>query len=376
MPVQLNRVAFTCGGTAGHVNPAIALAQRIQEENPAAAFLFIGAERGLERDLVEKAGYPFAAVRVSNFHRSLSPRELPHNLASAWYVLRSPGEAKALLRDFRPDAVVGTGGYASYPAVRAAAALGIPAAVHEANIVPGLTTKLLERQADRVMVGFEACRANYRHPEKVIVTGMPVRGDFFRLTRQEARNVLGIPKAEKLVVSFWGSLGASGMNRVMADCLALEAEGEPFRHIHAAGKQGYPVLMKALEERGVDLTKHPALEVRPYIYDMAVVMRAADLVICRAGASTLGELTALGMPALLVPSPYVTNHHQEKTAKALEDAGGAVTLAEPGCTGQLLYETTLSILSDETRLRRMSAAQSSLYVGNATERILDTIRSI
>lgn len=370
----LKRVIFTCGGTAGHVNPAIALAQRVQEANPSAEILFVGAERGLEKDLVPKAGYAFRTVHISSFHRSLKPREIRHNLISAANLIRSPHEARALLREFRPDVVVGTGGYASFPMVKAAAKMGIPTAVHESNMVPGMTTRMLEPFAGRIMVGFEECRRYYKHPEKVQVTGTPVREDFFTLTRQEAKRRLGVDDGRSLIVSFWGSLGASGMNRQMADFLALEAAKEPFYHIHAAGKGGYPLVMGLLKEKGVTLP--PALEVREYIYDMAVVMRAADLVICRAGASTISELTALGVPALIVPSPYVTNNHQEKNARVLERSGGAAVLLEKDCSGQLLFQTACGILHDEKRKQQMADAMAALGIRDATERIYQTILSI
>lgn len=376
MAKKLNRVIFTCGGTAGHINPAIALAQRIAEANPAAEFLFVGAERGLEKDLVPKAGYAFETVHISSFHRSVKPQEIKHNLISVYNLLRAPGEAKAILRDFHPDVVIGTGGYASYPVVKAAAKAGIPTAVHESNMVPGLTTQLLEPHADRIMVGFESCRQHYKHPDKVIVTGTPVRGDFFALTRTEAKEKLGVADGRPLIVSFWGSLGASGMNRQMADFMALEAEKEPFHHIHAAGKSGYPVLQQLLREKGVQLEQHPALHLREYIYDMACAMRAADLVICRAGASTISELTALGIPALIVPSPYVTNNHQEKNARVLEHAGGAVVLLEQESSGQELFRTACGILHDIARRAAMETAMASLGIRDATERIYQTIQEI
>lgn len=373
MPRPLQRVIFTCGGTAGHVNPAIALAQLTLEKNPEAQILFVGAERGLEKDLVPQAGYEFKTVHISSFHRSFKPAEIRHNLISVGNLIRAPGEARAILRAFRPDAVVGTGGYASYPLVKAASKMGIPTAVHESNAVPGLTTQMLENYADRIMVGFESCRKHYRRPEKVVVTGTPVRSDFFSMTKLEAKKALNMDDGRPLIVSFWGSLGASGMNRQMADFLALEAAKQPFYHIHAAGKQGCPLMLEALREKGVDLGAHPSLQLREYIYDMAPVMRAADLVICRAGASTISELTALGVPALIVPSPYVTNNHQEKNARALEEHGGAVVLLEPECSGQAMFQAACGILHDPNRLRAMEAAMTSLGIRDAAERIYQTV---
>ena len=372
----LRRVIFTCGGTAGHVNPAIALAQMIAEKNPEAEFLFVGAERGLEKDLVPKAGYDFRTVHISSFHRSFKPKEIKHNLVSLCNLVRSPGEARAILKEFQPDAVIGTGGYASFPVVKAAAKMGIPTAVHESNMVPGLTTEMLEPFADRVMVGFESCRKHYKHPDKVLVTGTPVRGDFFALTKEEAKRKLGVDDGRPLIVSFWGSLGASGMNRQMADFLALEAAKEPFHHIHGAGNAGYPMVKQLLRDKGVDLEAHPALQVKEYIYNMAVVMRAADLVICRAGASTISELTALGMPTILVPSPYVVANHQEKNARMLESHGGAVVLTEEQATGEALYQETAAILNDDGRRRAMAKAMAGLGIPDATERIYNTLVSL
>lgn len=373
---KLRRVLFTCGGTAGHVNPAIALAGRMREKNPETEFLFVGAERGLEKDLIPQAGYPFATVHISSFHRSCKPREMRHNLVSVANLLRAPGEARAILRDFRPDVVIGTGGYASFPLVKAAAKAGIPTAIHESNMVPGLTTEMLEPFAKRIMVGFESCRANYPHPEKVVVTGTPVRGEFFRMTKSEAKHRLGVDDGRPLIVSFWGSLGAAGMNRQMADFLALETAKEPFHHIHGAGASGFSMVKTLLAEKGVDLAQHPALQLREYIYEMAPVMRAADLVICRAGASTISELTALGIPALIVPSPYVTNNHQEKNARVLEAAGGAAVLLEPDCSGQTLFQAACAILHDESGRLAMEKAMAALGIRDATERIYQTVLEI
>ena len=370
------RIIFTCGGTAGHVNPALALAGRFRELDPGCQVLFVGADRGLEKDLVPKAGYAFRTVHISSFHRSVKPAELKHNLVSACNLLRAPGEARAILKEFQPDYVVGTGGYASFPMVKAAAKAGVPTAIHESNMVPGLTTQMLEPFADRIMVGFEDCRQHYKDPEKVVVTGTPVRGDFFRCSKEEARAKLGLTDKRPLIVSFWGSLGASEMNRQMAEMFQLEALHEPFHHIHGAGKSGFPNLLADLERRGVDLKTHPSLHLREYIYDMAVVMRAADLVLCRAGASTISELTALGVPALMVPSPNVTNNHQEKNARVLEEHGAACVILEKDSSGKLLFEKAALILHDEGKRVSMAESMEKLGIPDATERICSTILGI
>ena len=371
------KIVFTCGGTAGHVNPALALAGLIKERKPDSEILFVGAHRGIEKQLIESAGWPFRAVEISSFHRSLAPKEIRHNLISLRNLLRSPGEAKALLKESPADLVVGTGGYASYPMIRAASSLGIPAAVHESNAIPGLTTRLLEKHADLIMVGFEECRKNYRHPDKVLVTGTPVRGDFFRLTRKQAKQKLGMDDGRPLIVSFFGSLGAAEMNRETARFLALEARnGLPFHHVHGAGAIGCQRMGGYLRDEKVDLSRTPELEVREYIQNMSELMRAADLVICRAGASTISELTALGVPAVIIPSPNVTHNHQESNARVLADAGGAVMILEKDSSGQRLYDTACDILHDEARRKAMSAAMSSLGTIDAAEKILDAVMAL
>ncbi len=371
------KIVFTCGGTAGHVNPALALAGLIKERKPDSETLFVGARRGIEKQLIESAGWPFRTVEISSFHRSLTPKELRHNLISLRNLLRSPGEAKALLREFPASLVVGTGGYASYPMIRAAASLGIPAAVHESNAIPGLTTRLLEKHADLIMVGFEECRKNYRHPDKVLVTGTPVRGDFFRLTRKQAKQKLDMDDGRPLIVSFWGSLGAREMNRQMAEFLALEARsGIPFHHVHGAGKVGCIHMAEYLKDADIDLDRAPGLEVREYIQDMGVMMRAADLVICRAGASTISELTALGVPAIIVPSPNVTHNHQESNARVLANSGGAEMILEKDSSGRILYDTARRILEDPDRRKRMSSAMSSLGTIDASEKIYAAVMDL
>ena len=369
------KVIFTCGGTAGHVNPALALAGYMQKKHPGIQILFVGTPDGMEGALVKNAGYAFRSVVISNFHRSLAPRELWHNLDALVKMVTSRRQANAILKEFQPDLVVGTGGYASYPVVRQAACAGIPTAVHESNMVPGLTTKMLENYADRIMVGFEECRQHYRHPEKIIVTGTPVRGDFFDLTKAQAREKMALGDDRPLIVSFWGSLGASNMNRQMLDFFRREkAEGLPFHHIHAVGSAGWEWMASELRENG--LSNCPSLDIREYIYDMAAVMRAADLVICRAGASTLSELTALGVPAILVPSPNVTNHHQEKNAALLGDHGAALVLPEQEVDGKTLFAAAAGLLRDAPRLAQMSENMLHLGIRDATQRIYDTVMSL
>lgn len=367
------KLLLTCGGTAGHVYPAVALARVFQKHHPDCQVLFVGADGGMELGLVTQEGYKIATVTISNFRRSLSPRQWGHNLKSAWNVLASRRQAANIIKDFGPDLVVGTGGYASFPAVRQAGRMGIPTAIHESNASPGLTTRTLAKQVDLVMVGFEEAVSHYEDPSKVKVTGTPVRPDFFGLSREEARKKLGITDDKPLVLSFWGSLGASVMNGEMVDFITRwQGEDKPFHHIHGAGRD-FETMRSALRERGVD---PDGCDLRQYIYEMPAIMDAADLVLCRAGASTLSELTAIGKPAILVPSPNVTANHQYKNAKVLADRGGALLIEEKDCSGDRLYAEVTRLLADGVGRDRMSRAQFSLSVPTAAEDIYQALMEL
>ena len=361
-------ILFTCGGTAGHVNPAVALARIFQERHPDCKVLFVGADGGMETRLVPKEGYEIRTVTITNFHRSFKPKDIAHNLGTLINMQKSKGQARRILDEFQPDLVVGTGGYASYPVVRQAAKRGIPTAVHESNAVPGVTTKALSKVVDRVLVGFEESRAHYDDPNKVAVTGTPVRGDFFRYTKAEARQQLGLTDDRPLLLSYWGSLGARVMNDRTVELMALEqAAGKPFHHIHGAGRD-FQRVMDELDKRGVD-ARQGELQVREYIYDMPLVMAAADVVLCRAGASTISELTAIAKPSVLVPSPNVTANHQEKNARVLEGQGAAVLLLEKDSSGQVLFDTVSALLADEQGRQRMVRALNAAAVPDAGETI-------
>ncbi len=366
------RILFTCGGTAGHINPAVALAHMFQERNEDCPVLFVGAKGGMEERLVPKEGFPLETVTISSFWRSLAPSGIRHNLKTLANLSVSKKEAMRILDEFRPDLVVGTGGYASYPVVHEAARRGIPTAVHESNAVPGLTTKRLAKETDWVMVGYEESKEHYSNPDRVVVTGTPVRSEFFALTKQQAREALGIHDDRPLLLSYWGSLGAEFMNQHMVDFIKTEvAEGAAFHHIHGAGRN-YAAMTEALSQTKLP----PEIHLQDYIYNMPTVMTAADLVLCRGGASTLSELTAIGKPAIIVPSPHVTNHHQEKNANALAKKGGAVVLLEPVCTGELLYQTAAKLLGDPVRRESMAKAMSDMGVPEAAERIYETLLSL
>ena len=360
---------FTCGGTAGHINPALGVAQRLRELMPDCEVLFVGAEGHMESELVPREGFSIKTVKITNISRAMNLEGFKHNADTLKNVLTATSEAKKIIREFKPDVVIGTGGYVCYPVLKAAHSLGIPTVVHESNAVPGLTTKMLAGTSDRILVGFEESRQYYKHRERVVVTGTPVRRDFCNVEKHEARNKLGLPLDKPLVVSVWGSLGAAFMNKTMVGFIG-KALGDPFFGlIHSAGKGGYRKMLDDMEKAGIKNAKERGMDVREYIYDMPLVMAAADLVICRSGASTLSELAVLGKPAVLVPSPNVTNNHQEKNARVLEKAGAAVVIPESEITEDKLLGSVSLLLSRPDTLDAMSEQMKKIGISDATEKI-------
>jgi UDP-N-acetylglucosamine--N-acetylmuramyl-(pentapeptide) pyrophosphoryl-undecaprenol N-acetylglucosamine transferase len=363
---------FTCGGTAGHINPALAVAGRLRELMPDCGILFVGAEDRMETNLVPREGYEIKTVKITNISRAHTLEALGHNIGTLKNAMTSTREAKNIIRDFRPDAAVGTGGYVCYPVLKAAHELGIPTAVHESNAVPGLTTKMLAGSVDAVMVGFEESRELYPHPERVAVTGTPVRGEFGRYTKEKARAELGLAPDRPLVVSVWGSLGAGRMNEIMTEFITMAGRDSGFSLIHSAGSAGFAGMKEKLDSAFPDREKY-GMDVREYIYDMPRVMAAADLIMCRSGASTLAELTYMGKPVILVPSPNVTNNHQEKNARVIENAGGAKVILEGELGAAELLDEVKGLLADKKTLSDMSDAMKSLAVPDAAERITEIV---
>ena len=364
------RVIFTCGGTGGHINPALAVAKLLRERRPDSEILFIGAVDGMEQTLVPREGFRLETIKIDFFERKLTPKALFHNGKTALQIGGALRRVDAILKEFRPDVILGTGGYASFPALRQGARRGIPTAVHESNAVPGLATRMVMKKVDRILVCYDECEEQYPDPAKVSAVGMPVGEEFIFTKRADARRALGIGEEERLIVSCWGSLGAREMNKKIARFIQLESETDPFRHVHATGSYGWrwmPSLVR--DELGVDLSKHPGIEMREYIYNMPELMAAADLMICRAGASTLNEVAVSAVPAIIVPSPNVADNHQEKNARILERRGAAVVVREADCDGDSLYRLACELLQDGDRLAGMRRALREMAVLDSTERI-------
>lgn len=367
---------FTCGGTAGHINPAIAVANALRERHPDCGILFIGAVGHMEEKLVPQAGYALKCLPGSGLSRGKNLAAVKQNVYALRCVLDAVRECKRIFAEFKPDAIIGTGGYASFSALYAGASMGIPTCVHESNALPGLTTKLAANRASKVLVAFEESVKHYRHPEKVEVVGMPVKKEFIFGDRAAARKELGLDQ-QPLVVSAFGSLGAKKMNETMAGLFRLEKEaGFPFVHIHATGSFGWEWMPGLVQEKGVDLEHTPSIDMREYIYNMPTLMSAADVMISRSGAATCNEIAACGIPSILIPSPNVTNNHQEKNARVLAEKDGAVLMLENECTAEAVMEQLQQLLADPQRREQMGKTLRGMVRLDSTERICDIVEEL
>ena len=364
------KVLLAGGGTAGHINPALAIAGYIRHMRPDTQFLFIGNEGGMEQRLVPQAGYEIRSVSISGFKRSLKPKAAVENIKTLGRTVSSSAEAKKIIKEFKPDICIGTGGYVSGPVVRTAAKMGIPCLIHEQNAYPGVTNKLLSKRVKKVMLAVEAAK-KYFPDADVVVTGNPVRGEILTADKETSREKLGLDQ-RPVILSFGGSLGAERINRSLADVIVRSAKDGKYQHIHAYGQYGkwFPDLLK---EMGADLESAKNLDIREYINDMPVCLAAADLVIARAGAITLSEIQVKGKPSILIPSPNVAENHQFHNAMSLVSHNAAVMIEEKDLTPEKLTEEIDKLASDPKRLAEYSENARKMAIADASKRIYSVI---
>lgn len=365
------RVLIAAGGTAGHINPALAIAGALKSACPEAEIHFAGRQKGMEYGLVTKAGYPFHHIEVNGIQRKLTPKNILRDIEALWHLALSGPRARAMLRQLQPDLVIGCGGYVSGPVVRCAAKMGIKTAIHEQNAFPGVTNKLLAPDVDVVFAAVPAAVEKLGAPDKTLVVGNPVRPEIFAQDRAAARAALGAGE-RTVLLSFGGSLGARRINELVADLAAWEQKEEKnILHIHATGSRGVPLFEKLAAEKGV--TVGQSLVVREYIEDMPQMLAAADLVISRAGALTLAELEAAGRAAILIPSPNVAENHQYYNALELQKAGAAVVIEEKELTADRLIETVERLTADRASLASMGKLARALAEPKSLEKITDKL---
>ena len=367
------KVLFTGGGTAGHINPALAAAGYLKQREPDAQILYVGNKGGMEERLVANAGYEIRTVTISGFQRKLTPKNLARNAQTVVRMFTASAEAKKILREFAPDVCVGTGGYVSGPVIREAAKLGIPCVIHESNASPGVTTKMLAKSVRTVMLAVPDARKYFDDSVNCTVTGNPVRGEVLAAEREASRKALGLDE-RPLILSFGGSLGASALNRAAAYMLAESGKEKRFQHIHGYGQHDEKFL-EELQELGFRQEENPQIRLLEYIDNMPQCLSAADLVIGRAGAMTLSEIEAKSKASILIPSPNVAENHQFHNAMALVRRGAAEIIEEKDLSGESLWKKVTKIVSDPQRLRSLGENAGKMEILDANERIYRVIRA-
>lgn len=373
------RVLVSGGGTAGHINPALAIADKIKSETPDAVIEYVGTPTGMENQLVPKAGYKIHGVAVRGFKRKLTLQ----NIDAAIKAVTSVAAAKKIIKEFKPDIVIGTGGYVSWPVVKAAAKLKIPTLIHEQNAVPGVTTKMLSRFADKVMISFESSEEYFDcDKSKLVLTGNPVSEKMLKAEKAEMRKLLGISDDETVILSAGGSLGARMLNEAVFTVIKdYSTKRENIRHFHATGKGGFDTQSALYLEEGFEKTDDETLckngvTVKKYIYNMPELLAAADVVICRAGAMTLSEIAALCKAAVIIPSPNVTNNHQYKNAKVLADKDAALLIEEKDLSGEILTEKVKYLSEDKEKRQSLERNIKEFAVYDTLDRIYEEIRKL
>jgi UDP-N-acetylglucosamine--N-acetylmuramyl-(pentapeptide) pyrophosphoryl-undecaprenol N-acetylglucosamine transferase len=360
------KIVVSGGGTGGHIYPALALIKEIKKLNPNAEFLYIGTKKGLESKLVPREGIPFEAITITGFKRKLSVE----NVKTVLRFLKGVSDCKKLMKAFKPDVVIGTGGYVAGPVVYGAAKLGIPTIIHEQNSVPGLTNKFLSRYVDKVAISFEQSKS-YFPEKKVVLTGNPRASEVLNQDARKGRSTVGLNEKEKAVLIVGGSQGARPINDAFLSSLN-EAGKRNYQFLYVTGEVHYNKVMEEVKKVG----SPDNIIIKPFIHNMPEVLAGIDLVVARAGATTLAEITALGLPSILIPSPYVTNNHQEKNARALEENGACIVRLENELTSQTLIEDIDKILLDNKYLTTMKQASKELGMPNAARDLFNMCEAL
>lgn len=368
------KVLLAGGGTAGHINPALAIASIIKDHFPDAEFLYAGTPNGMESKLVPKAGYAFAPIKVSGFQRKITPKNIVRNIKTVAYLTTAGHRAKQIISEFQPDIVIGTGGYVSGPIVLKAAQMGIKTAIHEQNAFPGMTTKMLSKKVDAVMLTVEEAMEYLDKDINYTVTGLPVRKGFYAMNKADARKELGIPEDDVCILSSGGSLGAGRINETVAELMEWEVKNDiPVTHIHSYGGMGKDTFLKDIATRGVDYENNSRIRPKEYIDNMSVCMAAADLIISRSGANSLSELEAMGRASILIPSPNVAGNHQYHNAMVLGKAGAAIVIEEKNLSGEVLIDCVKKLYNDADKLNCFAKRAAALYVPDTPDRVFKVI---
>lgn len=358
------------GGTGGHIYPALAIAREIKVKDKNAEILYVGTENSLESKLVPKEGFKFTTIRVNYMPRKLNK----DSLIALKELIIGLRQSKEIIKEFNPDIVIGTGGFVSGPILYRAAKNKIPTIIHEQNALPGITNKILSRYVDNIAITFKESIKHFKYPERVILTGNPIRSEILNIDKEKAYKDLNINKKSPLILSFGGSGGQKKLNDGIIDILINNRLNKDIQMIHITGDRLYNEFMKELKEKNIKLNNN--IQILPYLYDMPKALNIADIVIASSGAITMSEIAAVGVGSILIPKAYTAENHQEYNARSYEKAGASLVILEKNLNGEILYEKIMSILDDKNLLQEMSKNSKKLANINASNDIIKAIEEL
>lgn len=368
------RAIIAAAGTGGHINPGIAIANKIKEKEPNSEIIFIGTGRGLEKDLVPRAGYELKNIDAHGLERKITFQ----NLKNLYATYKSIEAAKKIMESFKPDVLIGTGGYICVPTVLAAKKMEIPIVLHESNAFPGIAVKLFKRRADKILVGFEDAKKRLDNRENIVVTGNPIKIRKRNLTTQEKNKIIqeaGLKNTLPIVLVFGGSQGAQSINRSFIEIIANK-KNKDYQIMWAAGPEQYKEIKKKLEEVNMDIENINNVRIVPYIYNMEEIMNISDLVVCRSGAMTITEISVVGKPAIFIPFPYATENHQEYNARVLANVGAAKIILDKDLNSEILSNTINEIVLDKKEMKAMGENANKVAMKNVEDRIYEEIKKV
>ncbi len=365
------KVIIAAAGTAGHINPGVAIANKIKQEQKESEIIFIGTNRGLEKDLVPRAGYELKTIEAYGLSKKISIENFKRIIKT----VRGISEAKKIVKEFKPDIVIGTGGYICGATILAAKKYNVPTILHESNAFPGKAVKMLSKKVDKILVGFEEAKNRLEQKDKVVVTGNPIKSKNIKYSDEERKNKLkqlNLNDQMPVILVFGGSQGAKKINDSLINIIK-ENKNEKYQVIWAPGQKQYDIIKQELEKDNINIQNIKGFYITPYIYNMEEIMNIVDLVVARSGALTITEISALGKPAIFIPLPNVSENHQEYNAKVLENINAASILKNDELNGQILNDKINEMIADKNKLKMMGNNARKIYKDNVEEKIYKEI---
>ena len=368
------KVIIAAAGTGGHINPGIAIANKIKEKEPDSEIIFIGTERGIENDLVPRAGYKLKTVDAYGISKKISVKTIKNNIKT----IKGFSQAKKIIKEFRPDIVIGTGGYICGGAITAAHKLGIPTLIHESNAYPGKATKFLEKKLDKILLGFKDAEKFFDDKTKLVVTGNPTKVKEEKISEEEKRKILqelGLTTTLPTILVFGGSQGAKAINDAMIP-LIKEKKNDKYQIIWSVGPKQYDIIKEEFLKDDIDIDKIKNTKIVPYIYNMSEIMNSIDVIVSRSGAMTITEISLVGKPAIFIPLPSMSANRQVDNAKVLEKLGAAKIILNEEVNSKNLSNTIDKLLQNPEELKQMGKRAKQIATYNVEEKIYDEIKKV